>query len=172
MQYDACYLMQLTNQNSVALILSKLTSSSLSPKTRQGNQHLPPTSIRALVARNLHFSVPPISHSTTRPLHIDFRPSSSIRLILLISLVRNPSPNSKWHQKLQRRSPPRARHQPAKPPLRRRRLARRPQPPLATRRSASRRGRRPTPPTSTKVCLTRLNVSGSGFGPTLSTIRC
>ena len=78
------------------------------------------------------------------------------QLISYIQLTSTFHPNSRIHQKclpkLLRRSPPLVeRHQPEKPPLRRKRLERRLPPPPATRRSATRPERRLTPLTSTKV---------------------
>ena len=121
--------------------------------TRQGNHHRSPATISSFVA---HSS---LSLSHTHP--------SFNQIIVLDYISSNhtiPSafnsqfiPDFRIHQKclpklLRRSLPLAARRQPVvKLPLKRRRQARRPQRPLVTRRSATRRERRHTPHTSTKV---------------------
>merc|ERR1712000_229906 len=72
-----------------------------------------------------------------------------------------PHPNpSKWHPRpLRRPHPPQARLLPVRLRPRRRRLARRPPPHLARRRSAPRPERRPTAPTSTRSSSRSIQTS-------------
>ena len=120
--------------------------------TRQANHDLPPASIYPFAARNFSFLFihllfyPELSHSGT-PIQPDNYHHSCVHKFAL-----NLQIHSKWHQRQQRRSPPlEARLLQERLPLRRRKLARKPPPLQATRRSATRREKRRTRHTSTKV---------------------
>lgn len=123
---------------------------------------------------NIVSSLPSTTHSTCT---LSIAHSSTKQPKLIHHVQTTFKTSSKWHQRQLRRYrshscamfcartsqradfgifrhlPPPARHQQARPQLRRRRLARRPPPRQATRRSAQRPGRRPTAPTSTRVRL-------------------
>lgn len=91
---------------------------------------------------------PQLHVASTHPTHVSLQHLQSTSKSIF-----DPEPpnNSKCHQRLRRPPPLAARPQLERHPRRRRRLARRLLPHLATRRSAPRRERRPTPPTSTRV---------------------